>query len=96
MIIEIKKFGKLLISRPAGKEAASIMLSSFIPPTDSEMIELNFSGVEVVAPSWLDEVLTLLRDRYGKRVVCMQSENLVSSRVNSTVFALHALAPATN
>ena len=52
------------------------MLSSFIPPTDSEMIELNFSGVEVVAPSWLDEVLTLLRDRYGKRVVCMQSEHL--------------------
>ena len=76
MIIEIKKFGKLLVSRPAGKEAASVMLSSFIPTTDSELIELDFSGVEVVAPSWLDEVLTLLRDRHGNRVVCLESENL--------------------
>jgi hypothetical protein len=76
MVIEIKKFGKLLVSRPAGKEAASIILSSFIPPTSSELIELDFSGVDVVAPSWLDEVLTLLRDQYGKRVVCLKSENL--------------------
>ena len=76
MVIEIRKFGKLLVSRPAGKEAASVMLSSFRTPTDTEMIELDFSGVEVIAPSWLDEVLTLLRDQYGKRVVCRQSENL--------------------
>jgi hypothetical protein len=76
MIIEIKKFGKLLISRPAGKEAASVMLSSFKPTSDSELIELDFSGVDVVAPSWLDEVLISLRDQYGKRVVCLKSDNL--------------------
>lgn len=76
MIIEIRKFGKLLISRPAGKEAASVVLSSFKPASDSELIELDFSGVEVVAPAWLDEVLTSLLDQYGKRVVCLKSDNL--------------------
>ena len=76
MVIEIKKFGKMLISRPAGKEAASIILSAFIPPTDAEPIELDFSGVEVIAPSWLEEVLNNLKDVYGDRVVCRAYDNL--------------------
>ena len=76
MVIEIKKFGKMLISRPAGKEAASIILSSFIPQADVEPIELDFSGVEVIAPSWLEEVLNSLKDVYGDRVVCRAYDNL--------------------
>ena len=76
MVIEIKKFGKMLISRPAGKEAASIILSSFIPQSDVEPIELDFSGVEVIAPSWLEEVLNSLKDVYGDRVVCRAYDNL--------------------
>ena len=76
MVIQIKKFGKMLISRPAGKEAAAIILSSFKPSSDREPIDLDFTGVEVIAPSWLDEVLTALRDRYGKRVGCLASDNL--------------------
>ena len=76
MVIEIKKFGKMLISRPAGKEAASIILSSFIPQSDVEPIELDFSGVEVIAPSWLEEVLNSLKDVYGDRVVCRTYDNL--------------------
>jgi hypothetical protein len=81
MIIEIKKFGKLLISRPAGKEAASIMLSSFKPATPDEDIELDFSGVEVIAPSWLHEVLSALRAEYGQRVKCLpyQNQSLIQS-----------------
>lgn len=51
MIIEVKKFGKMLISRPAGKEAASVILSSFKPTTNTEPVELDFSEVEVIAPS---------------------------------------------
>ena len=75
MRIEIKKFGKLLISRPAGKEAASVMLSSFKPQTDGELIELDFTDVDVIAPSWLEEVLNSLQDVYGNRVVCKESKN---------------------
>jgi len=76
LIIAVKKFGDILISRPAGREAASIMLSSFVPASNTEAIELDFNGVRVVAPSWLDEVLTALRDKYGERVRCLDSDNL--------------------
>lgn len=48
----------------------------FRPSSDQEKIELDFTGVQVVAPSWLDEVLTGLWEAYGKdRIVCMPSEN---------------------
>jgi len=76
MIIKIEKSGTLLISRPAGKEAASIILSSFKPQSGIEPIELDFTGVEVMGPAWLEEVLLTLRDKYGARVRCLPSANL--------------------
>ena len=75
MIIAVSKFGEILVSRPAGREHALIMRSSFRPATKGEPVELDFAGVRVVAPSWLDEVLTLLRQEYGDRVRCMPSTN---------------------
>ncbi len=74
MIIPVRKFGEILISRPAGREAVLIMQSSF-KPDDTEAIELDFEGVKVVAPSWLDEVLTALRDAFGDRVTCLPTQN---------------------
>jgi len=74
MIIPVRKFGEILISRPAGREAALIMKSSF-EPDEAESIELDFDGVKVVAPSWLDEVLTALRDAFGDRVICLPTRN---------------------
>jgi len=75
MIIPVSKFGEILISRPAGREHALIMRSSFRPATNDEPVELDFAGVRVVAPSWLDEVLTSLREEFGDRVRCMPSAN---------------------
>jgi hypothetical protein len=75
MIIPVHKFGEILVSRPAGREHALIMRSSFRPATMDEPIELDFAGVRVVAPSWLDEVLTSLREEYGERVQCLPSSN---------------------
>lgn len=74
VIIPVRKFGELLISRPAGREAALIMRGSFQPGPD-EKLELDFQGVRVVAPSWLDEVLTELRAAYGDRVTCLPTTN---------------------
>ncbi len=74
MIIPVRKFGEILISRPAGREAALVMKGS-VNPDDTEAIELDFEGVKVVAPSWLDEVLTALRDAFGDRVACLPSQN---------------------
>jgi hypothetical protein len=73
MIVAVRKFGEILISRPAGREAALIMTS--LRPSYDEPIELEFEGVKVVAPSWLDEVLTALRDAFGDRVTCRSTQN---------------------
>jgi hypothetical protein len=88
VIIEVRKFGEILVSRPAGREAALIMKGSFRPASADETISLDFAGVRVVGPSWLDEVLTALRDEYGDRVVCLPSDNA------SVVESLKTLAGA--
>lgn len=75
MRVELKKFGEILTSRPAGRDAA-LSIHAYSPPRKGEKIELDFEGVLSVGPSWLDEVLTLLRAEYGRdRVVCLPSNN---------------------
>ncbi len=76
MTIQIKKYGTFLISRPAGREAFLVMRAYEKPQTSEEKIFLDFDGVEVMTPSWLDEVLTGLKSEYGlERVECLPSTN---------------------
>lgn len=75
MKIEIKKFGEILTSRPAGREAFLVMKSYLKPQNKTEAIELDFEGVKVMTPSWLDEVLQGLIQEYGDRVRCLPSKN---------------------
>lgn len=56
MIIKIEKFGKMLISRPAGKEAF-LAAKAYILPKNKELIELDFANVAVLSPSWADEFI---------------------------------------
>jgi len=63
MNVQIKKFGKLLISRPAGKEAFAVALA-YIFPKDMKEITLDFEGVDVLAPSWADEFITGIKSNY--------------------------------
>ena len=75
MKIELRKFGDILISRPAGREAG-LAIKAYFKPKPHEKIELDFDGVLAVGPSWLDEVLTLLRAEYGRdRVICLPTQN---------------------
>lgn len=75
MKLELKKFGLILTSRPAGKEAA-LAMKAYNKPAPGEIIELDFSGVISVGPSWLDEVLSFLINEYGEtRVICLPSDN---------------------
>ena len=75
MIIQLKKFGTTLVSRPSGKEA----LLAFTPMLDqineNEDIVINFIGVMVLAPSWADEFLTPLSKRFGERLKLQNTEN---------------------
>ncbi len=75
MKIQLKRYGSVLSSRPAGREAA-LAMKAYQKPKPGEKIELDFEGVLSVGPSWLDEVLSALRAEYGKkRVVCLPSKN---------------------
>lgn len=59
MLIELKKFGEILISRPAGREAYLAMFAYLTKGlSKNEKIELDFAGVKVLTPSWADEVIT--------------------------------------
>lgn len=83
----------MLISRPAGKEAASIILSSFKPSSNEEFIELDFTDVDVVAPSWLDEVISTLDDVYKGRIKCLDSDNITLRESLKVIQALENQPP---
>lgn len=63
----MEKFGKMLISRPAGKEAY-LAAQAYILPKKPEEIELDFSEVAVLGPSWADEFVTKLQKRYPNQL----------------------------
>lgn len=75
MKIEVKKFGEILTSRPAGREASLITKAYLQPGTGTEPIELDFSGVKVLTPSWVDEFVQGLRETFGDHIVYLPSEN---------------------
>lgn len=85
MRIELKKFGEILVSRPAGREAY-LAMSAYLTkglPKD-EAIEIDFSGVKVLAPSWADEVITkIARDFKDIKLV-----NTANSTVKATLKTL--------
>ncbi len=73
--IELKKFGEMLISRPAGREAYLAMLAYNLKNIDeNEVIEIDFSGVKVLTPSWADEVITKIVNEF-KNVKLINIEN---------------------
>jgi len=75
MIIELRKIGITLIGRPAGKEALNALRSTLSDVGADENIEIDFSGVLTFSPSWGDEFLTPLADRFGDSFVLMPSDN---------------------
>jgi len=75
MLIELKKFGTTLISRQTGKEAALASQSLFVDVKEDEIIEVDFDGVLTFSPSWGDEFLTPLLNKYGDRLVLKNTSN---------------------
>ena len=71
-IIQLKNFGRVLVSRPAGLEAFN-----GIRPTleTDEPVEVDFEGVLTVTPSWFDEFLTNLALYTGGRVELLPTKN---------------------
>jgi hypothetical protein len=81
--IYLKKFGTVLVSRPAGLEA----FQAIRPSLDaSQPTAVDFDGVLTVTPSWFDEFLTNLADYFAGKVELLSTEN-ASVRVMLPVLA---------
>ena len=71
-IIQVRKFGTVLISRPAGLEA----FRAIRPTLDSsQSVVVNFEGVSSVTSGWLDEFLMNLAEYFSGRVELLPTEN---------------------
>lgn len=75
MVINLNKFGTALISRPAGKEASLAFNPTLRDVKSNEKIEIDFTGVEVLTPSWADEFLTPIFNTYKSRVILTNTTN---------------------
>ena len=73
MRIELNKFGDVLTSRPAGREAFAAIRPNLDPNADN--IEIDFSGIISLAPSWADEFFRALDELYSNRVSYLPSDN---------------------
>lgn len=75
MIIFLKKFGTTLNSRQFGKESFAAFVSSLRNIKTDEEIIVDFEGVVTFTPSWGDEFLSPLFNRFGERLVLKNTEN---------------------
>lgn len=85
MTIHLKKFGTTLVSRPSGKEAWLAYQPVLKNVSDEEDIIVDFNDVVVLTPSWADEFLTPLQQRFHNRVKLQKSDN---PSVAATLFIL--------
>jgi len=76
MNLQLEKFGKTLISRELGNEAFKAFQTTLRELSPNEKLEIDFSGVLTLAPSWADEFLTPLRDQLTDRLIILASDNL--------------------
>ena len=75
MRIDVSKFGKILISRPSGREAY-LSAKAYLLPKKPEKVEFDFSRVKVLTPSWISEFVYLMKKDFPDlKIVFIPSEN---------------------
>lgn len=75
MYIKLKKFGTILTSRQDGREALAAINPQLQTVGDTEKIEVDFAGVSIFTPSWSDEFITKLKEKFGSKVTLLNTEN---------------------
>lgn len=75
MRIQLEKFGDILTSREAGKEAFSAFLPTLHSLGENEKIIIDFQGVSVLTPSWADEFIRSILWKYPQKVSFINDTN---------------------
>ncbi len=73
MILELKKFGKILNNRSTGREA--VLRARQIVNGEKDTLDdliLDFSEVDVVTPSFADEFIAGLKAQYPQKQIKIQ------------------------
>ncbi|KKQ08052.1 MAG: hypothetical protein US18_C0003G0020 [Parcubacteria group bacterium GW2011_GWB1_36_5] len=76
MKLQLEKFGKTLISRELGSEALKAFQSTLRELPKDEELEIDFSGVLTLSPSWADEFLSPLLNQLRDKLILLSSDNL--------------------
>jgi predicted transcriptional regulator len=93
MKIELVKFGAVLISRPAGKEAFAAMRPTLAQKVNK--IEIDFTGVLSLSPSWADEFFPAIEEFYGMRPSFLPSDNPSVKATLDILYGFEAEPPLT-
>lgn len=76
MNVQIKKFGDVLMSRPAGKDAYLLAESHLFSSLDiNEEIRLDFADVKVLTPSWADEFISGIKSAHKNLLSFINTSN---------------------
>lgn len=86
--IEMRKFGKVLNSRPAAKEAV-LRVKQIVNGNEGDIV-LNFVGVDILTPSFADEFVKGLKEIYSDKKIEFQGmeQNVV---IRETLSAVNAI-----
>ena len=76
MRILLKKFGDLLLSRELGSEVLKAFQPTLRELSKDEELEIDFSGVLTLSPSWADEFLSPLFSQLDDKLMLLPSDNL--------------------
>ena len=76
MKLQLEKFGKTLISRELGSEALKAFQPTLRELSKDEELEIDFSGVLTLSPSWADEFLSPLLNQLNDKLILLPSDNL--------------------
>ena len=76
MNVRIVKFGDVLMSRPSGKDAYLLAESHIFQNIKAdEEIQLDFSDVKVLTPSWADEFIGGIKKAHPNRMSFLNTDN---------------------
>ena len=91
MQIQLKQFGETLSSREAGKEAYTGFLSTLAALGSTEIIEIDFTGLSSLSPSWGDEFLSPLAKKLGDHLILLQTQNLSANATLDLLEDIHGI-----
>lgn len=89
MIIMIKKFGQVLTSRQGGREAYAAFLPTLLGVGKDEDVAVDFDEAIAFSPSWGDEFLTPLIEKFGERLSLRNTKNLSVALTLETLEGIH-------